>query len=241
MTMRVLSCLTVFAIALTAADPSWKGKPMPAWNADDARQILNDSPWAKTVKAAIGALQTEDERRDGGNMGLPHGIGYDGFADDRPRPQLPKGPVDLVRPEADVRSERPSFAVQLRWESALPVRVAELKSGVVAPPASASADEGYIMAVYGVPTANVKGDPKALGEPLRSQAVLRREGKKDVKPVSAEVFQQQDGLVVVYVFPLSAEISPRDQRVEFDARIGRIGIAQSFDLTTMQFQGRLAL
>ena len=48
-------------------------------------------------------------------------------------------------------------------------------------------------------------------------------------------------MVIVYVFPLSAEISKTDQRVEFDARIGRLGISQSFNVEEMQFQGRLEL
>jgi hypothetical protein len=48
-------------------------------------------------------------------------------------------------------------------------------------------------------------------------------------------------LVIVYLFPLSAEITTSDQRIEFVAQIGRVGIAQSFDLAEMQFQGRLEL
>jgi hypothetical protein len=48
-------------------------------------------------------------------------------------------------------------------------------------------------------------------------------------------------LVIVYVFPLAAEISSRDQRVEFAARIGRVSVVQSFNVEQMQFQGRLEL
>jgi hypothetical protein len=238
LTKREFWPLILLAVILVAADPSWKSKRVSDWTEEDARQVLTASPWARTARAVIGRLQTEDERREGGDMGLPHGIGYDGFADDRPRPNVPKSPIDLVRPESDVRQSE-YFPLRLRWESALPVRVAELKSQVIAPPTSAG--DGYIMAVYGVPTAKVKGDPRSLGEPLKSQAFLRREGKKDVKPSSVEVFQQEDGMVIVYVFPLSAEISKTDQRVEFDARIGRLGISQSFNVEEMQFQGRLEL
>jgi hypothetical protein len=48
-------------------------------------------------------------------------------------------------------------------------------------------------------------------------------------------------LVIVYLFPLSAEISPKDGRIEFNAQIGRLAFAQSFDLGEMQFQGKLEL
>ncbi len=239
--LRMSWLLSAGVVVLIAADPTWKSKPMSDWTEQDARQVITDSPWARTVEGVIGALQTEDERREGGNMGLPKGIGYDGFSDDRPRPQRPTSPLDVVKPESPISKTRPLIRLQLRWESALPIQVGELKSHVVAPPTSADSGEGYIMAVYGIPNANVKGDPRTLGEPLRSQAVLKREGKKDVKPSSVEVFQREDGLVIVYVFPLSAEITRKDQIVEFQARIGRVGVAQHFIVGDMEFQGKLEL
>jgi hypothetical protein len=101
--------------------------------------------------------------------------------------------------------------------------------------------EGYRIAVYGVPDASFKGDPEELGKPLKNSAALRREGKKDVRPVKVEVFRREDGLVVTYLFPLSAEITAKDGLVEFQAQIGRIAIAQSFDVTQMEFQGKLEL
>jgi hypothetical protein len=62
-----------------------------------------------------------------------------------------------------------------------------------------------------------------------------------VKPVRVEVFQRQDGLVVVYVFPLSAEISRKDKHVEFDAHIGRVHADYTFELGEMEIQGKLEL
>jgi hypothetical protein len=72
-------------------------------------------------------------------------------------------------------------------------------------------------------------------------AALKREGKKDVKPVSVEVFQRGSGLVVVYLFPLSAEIARNDRQLRFEAQIGRIVVAQTFDLSEMEFMGKLEL
>jgi len=48
-------------------------------------------------------------------------------------------------------------------------------------------------------------------------------------------------MVVVYVFPVSAEITKKDRRVEFNARIGRLAVSQGFNLEEMQFQGSLEL
>jgi hypothetical protein len=101
--------------------------------------------------------------------------------------------------------------------------------------------DGYRVAVYGVPGGNFKGDPQQLGEPLKKFAALKREGKKEVKPLRVEVFQRDRDLVIVYLFPWSAEITAKDQRVRFEAQIGRIVLAQDFDLSKMEFQGKLEL
>ena len=150
------------------------------------------------------------------------------------KPQISSG----QRINGTPNESRP-LKLQIRWESAFPVRAAELKAGVIEPPTLAG--DGYSIAVYGVPGSYFRSDPKKLGTPLKKEASLRREGKEDVKPSSVEVFQREDGLVVVYLFPLSAEITKKDGLIEFVARIGRIGLAQYFDAAEMQFQGRLAL
>ena len=127
----------------------------------------------------------------------------------------------------------------MRWESALPVRIAELKSHEIEPPTLPG--DGYRITVYGIPGSDFKGDPQKLGAPLKDTAFLKREGKKDVKPSLVEVFARADGWAVVYLFPMSAEISERDGAVEFAAQIGRIIVAQRFDLSEMKFQGKLEL
>jgi hypothetical protein len=51
----------------------------------------------------------------------------------------------------------------------------------------------------------------------------------------------KSGLVVVYVFPLSAEITKKDGQVRFEAQIGRIVVGQTFELSQMEFMGKLEL
>jgi hypothetical protein len=48
-------------------------------------------------------------------------------------------------------------------------------------------------------------------------------------------------VVVTYLFPLSAEISKKDDVVEFSALIGRLQVSQHFLVAAMQFQGKLEL
>jgi hypothetical protein len=221
------------AASLAAAETGWWNKPVPAWTEEDARQVLTSSPWAMTIAAHVFRRQAEDERRDGGNMGQEHGVGFDGV-DKAP------GLAGYLRSETveSVPSGKP-LTVQIRWESALPVRAAEMKARESGPPILPG--DGYMIAVYGIPGNSVAGDPKKLGEPLKKKAMLKREGRRDVRPDRVEVFQRADGLCVVYLFPLSAEIQKKDSRVEFDATIGRIAVAQFFDLLKMEFLGNLAL
>ena len=228
------------AASLMAADPVWIRKPAAQWTEEDARQILAASPWAKEVKAVVTRRLTEEQLREGGQMGQPTGVGNEGVD---PKGSGPKVSLNVFSgPGGDDRSARSlprPIVLNVRWETALPVRIAELKSHAVEPPTLEG--DGYRIAVYGVPGAGFKGDPKVLGKPLMNLAALKREGRKDVRPVSAEVFQLEDGVVVVYRFPLSAEISKRDGQVRFEAQIGRIVVAQTFDLTEMEFMGKLEL
>lgn len=233
-------CLILAAARLLAADPVWKSKPAAQWTEEDAKQILAGSPWAKQNTATITRRLTEDELREGGQMGQPRGVGNEGVDAKGSGPKV--SPKVFSGPGGDDRSSRSlpqPITLKLRWESALPIQLAELKSHEQEPPTLEG--EGYRIAVYGVPGGDFKGDPRQLGKPLKNLAALKREGKKDVRPVSVEVFQREDGVVVVYLFPLSAEISKKDRQVQFEAQIGRIVVAQIFDLSEMEFMGKLEL
>lgn len=234
---NTLWLLPVSAVLLMAGDASWKDKPIQSWTFNDAREVLADSPWAKLTIGAINRLETEDERRAGGNMGQEHGVGFDGVDGHKTAKQTA---VNFFTAHPGAKSPpRQDVRLTLRWESAFPVRAAELKTGFIEPPVSAT--EGYNLAVYGVPGDYFSGDPLKLGAPLKEAALLKREGKPDVKPSRVEVFQREDGLVVVYVFPPSAEISGKDGILEFHAHIGRLGFVQFFDTSEMIFHGKMEL
>jgi len=234
---------TVCAALLTAEAPAWIGKQPSQWTEQDAQQLLKSSPWAHETGAVITRRLTEEQLREGGQMGQPQTIGNAGVD--------PKGSEYKVSPEmlnvftgrgGDDRSPRSRaqpLTLRLCWESALPVRLAELKTHTIEPPTLEG--DGYQIAVYGIPGPAFREAPEKLGNPLKNTAALKREGKKDVKPVRVEVFQRQDGLAVVYMFPLSAELSVKDEQVRFEALIGRISVAYTYSLNDMQFLGKLEL
>jgi len=239
--MQALLLGSVSAVLLLAAagDPAWITKPPAPWPEADAKQVLKSSPWVKMVKANIYRAPTEDALRDGGKMGQPTGVGYQGVPNNGPKFQdlVSK---DLFKGGANPTYVPPQINLQVRWESALPVRMAELKTPD-GPGVDGIGDRGYAVSVWGLPGSFFDGDPKKLGEPLKEQAFLRREGKKDVRPISAEVYTRSDGVVVVYIFPLSAELSKKDGFVTLAARIGRIGFTLPFNLSEMEFMGKLEL
>ena len=226
------------ATVSTAPAPSerWRNKPIASWTEGDAQQVLEKSPWAKMTVAGIARRQSEDERRAGGNMGQPTGVGFDGIDDKRVRPVLPQ---NVFMPSPITPSKAQIIRLLVRWESALPVRAAELKTREAQPPTLS--DDGYLIAVYGVPYTDAKGDPLSLAQFFKESAFLKREGKKDVKPLRVEAFELEHSVVVAYLFPYSAEISKRDSAVEFVALIGRLQVSQTFNVEEMQFQGKLEL
>lgn len=235
--LKLLWILPASTVLLLAADSSWRNKPVTSWTQEDARQVLTDSPWARNVTAVLTRRQNEDEiRENSGNMGQPHGIGYDGVGE---KPVRPKLDVPTILTKVYTPPPVESVQVLVRWETALPVRMAELKAGEIAPPTLEG--DGYRIAVFGIPGPLPKGDPQKLGAPFKQAAALVREGKKDVKPSRVEVFQRDDGLVVAFLFPLSTEISKKDGFVEFHAQIGRIVVRQSFNVPDMFFHGQLEL
>jgi hypothetical protein len=136
------------------------------------------------------------------------------------------------------RARPKALQVEVRWESALPVRAAELKAREEDLPEW----EGsvYAIAVYDVPDLDV--NRKALTKWLGKEAYLKRDGKKDLKPVGVNLLPQEGGLTtIVYLFPRSEEITAEDQRVEFTAVFGRLSLAQYFYPAQMRFQGKLEL
>lgn len=223
-----LSSLILFSAAtLLAADAPWKTKPISQWNEADAKQVLINSPWVKRVTPAVMPQQNEALKRQAGQMGGGTGVGLDAF-------KLPtffgggSGGKEQVRPGA----------LTLRWESALPVRSAELKAG--GPGAPVVGEDSFAVAVYGLPSSSIDGNLKLISQNLQRLAGIKHTGKKELKPSHVDIIQESDGVVLIYVFPRSSEVTA-EEILEFNAQIGRYYVEQPFATSEMQFQGKLEL
>ena len=243
--LRTLSVfLLPFAMAVAADEQTWKGKQIADWTQDEAMQVLADSPWVKTVTPTMSRPsdngQSGGGRRSGVGLGIP-GIG--GIGGRRGGYGYPGGGggggsrTGGTRNDGETSSQPPML--KLRWESALPIREAELKTRDTNAP---TLDEDhYAIAVYGVPSRMANGDPKKLASQYKDHAAIKRDGKKDLKPSSVEVLQRDDGPVVVYLFPRSKEITKGDKRLEFDAKIGVLELNESFFVEDMVLHDKLEL
>ena len=236
----------LLAVLAAAADdePPWRSKQIPEWSVEDANQVLFDSPWAKTFTPVLTTPQ-DSGRRPGGIGHDLEGVGKDavglalpGIAARRAAGSASQGSESAAgQPTGGASSEPPKLT--LRWESAMPVRTAKLKAH---DNNALDVDEShYAIAVYGIPDRMIEGDLQKLGDQLRNEAFLKRDGKKDLKPSNVRVFDMAAGRVLLYSFPMSDEITRSDHRVEFTAKIGRLDLDQSFLLDNMVWQGRLEL
>ena len=214
--------LPLSAALLVAADPSWAGKPISQWRPEDAIQVLADSPWVKHPAPAVLPERGEAQRRDGGKMG---GAGKRaGF-----------GQLD----DSFLAGSARRGTLEVRWESATPVRAAEILAGEGGAPDWEG--DYYAVAVYGVPGITPPVQKGLRGE-LGQTTFLKRSGKADLKPARVEIaLPGARSARILYLFPRSAGIGPEDKYVEFVSQIGRIYIAQIFEIVEMQFHGKLEL
>ena len=229
MRLAIRSCLLAFAaVALRAADadPSWKTKPISEWAAQDANELLTDSPWARKVTLEQVRDLSGSERRDGGdwNASGGRGVGLAGTGI--------FGSYEEVLATRNAHAQPDLGKVVVRWESALPVRAAKAQAGETESPAWAG--DYYAISVNNVPP------PARLNQSILKQiASLQRDKKKDMKPVRVLVIHSGKGLLnVVYLFPRSVEITRKDPEIRFTAQIGRLFVSQFFFPEEMQFQGQ---
>ena len=216
---------------LLAAGPSWSAKPISQWTEDDAKQVLASSPWIKKTTPGETLQRNEVEIRNSGRMGGAQGVGLSALS--------PAALTGVGAPETGRRRAKQAVpTLEVRWESALPVRAAELKAHEDDPPDWKG--DLYAVAVYDVPGLDVNA--KTVMAELKNTAFLKRDHKKDLRPVRVDLLPQVGGLTtVVYLFPRTEEITADDKRIEFTAVFGRLAVAQYFYTAEMQFQGKLEL
>ncbi len=228
-----LSCFAalVFTIAVGAAPlegKDWKKKPPAEWTAEEALEVLQNSPWAKKKMVLVNriALRQGSRTADAGRNGrIPGG-----------RRRNPRNTRD--------RGEFPNSTFLVRLESARPVaaafaRLQELELEVSAryqsPPPRLPEDR-YVITVKAVVLRRRSGKTglqKMPEERLMTVALLKtRHGQ--VNPAEVERSCEGATAAVHFFFPRTSEgaplINPQNPQMEFRIKSKRISLKAKFTL-----------
>ncbi len=256
-TARNLWAAAAAGIALFAAE-GWKNHDFTQWSQADVDKILNDSGWAKETLASFEAPRKHNQQDSGddsvvkytpndpNNGGMPAGPG-------RPPVSGAGGPFAVDQTQANM----PAIRVIVRWESALPVKQAllKLKFGASPPPPGDPSytldrvERDYVVAVVGLemPRARKKmadGDPspeERMRDEFLATTRLTRKGQPPLMPEEVRVNPPEARSEVLFLFPRSHPIEPRDKEVTFEAQWKALGIRKSFRLKDMTYRGKLEL
>src|SRR5579872_2223531 len=119
---------SAMGVAQVSSEPGWKTKPPAHWSEDDAQEILTRSPWSREIGGGIAGRLTEEMLREGGVMGQPQGVGYDGIDPKGSGPKIDRSMLNVFTgaggEDRSPRSRARGIQLRVCWESALPVKLA---------------------------------------------------------------------------------------------------------------------
>lgn len=220
-----------FALGLYAEHP-WQSRPYADWTEREARQVLSDSPWAKQTAARLSTPPGFSAPRNprplsdsihgsvGGTIGTYGTRGVDG--------EVSGGTRDEPAPAAAI-----STTVTVRWESAVPVRQAEIK---LHQETQAGGEAAYVIAILGLPREIEIYNPQEF----RSRAFLKIKGKKRIAADDVKIVTPEDKPVVLLFFPKTIEITPAVKEIEFTLN-GPLELRQKFVPKEMICLGEMEL
>ncbi|MFL6352164.1 MAG: hypothetical protein ACJ74Z_09985 [Bryobacteraceae bacterium] len=236
--LLVVPLFAIGTVTVGAAE-AWGSKDYTQWSAEEVNRLLTDSPWAKQVSASFSTPPREQEvsvipppGASTANMGGTRGVS-DGNWD---------GGVGR-----NIDDSAPKLPVTVRWESALPVRQALLRSRLGDQLSEArdpkenlnQAERDYVITVIGLITSNQSRDRERVQKELTGAARLVRAGKAPIRPESVSVDASVGA--IQFFFPKTNPISLDDKEVTFELQFGSIKVAKKFRLKAMTYKGRLEL
>ena len=228
--LPVLACTAVFG-----ATEIWNIKDSSIWTGAEANSVLNNSPWAKQVKAQ--PAQGAPARRGGrGGMGRRGGMGYPGGG-------------------GGGRTNSQPMSVVVRWESAKPVQEAEARlqklntpADSEPKPAAKSFENHYVISVVGLRAGtggrNQNDNGEGAGQ-VRDQLLtytqLLMKNKSPLSPDDIKVKNRDGSNEILFFFAKTNPINKDDKEVTFKTSIGRLKVENKFDLKKMTRNKKLEL
>jgi hypothetical protein len=229
---KATGLLLLSAFCLLAAD-FWQ-KPYTEWSDKDITKLMTNSPWAKATGIEISF--------GGGPQGLGAGPGPGGGGGGG-RGGGPQGQA------GGFGGGGPSVEVTAHWQSALPVREAEVrrKYGAGADKSEeakkvlSEQPETYQIVLSGQAFAFPMGPPDSLKASLSEASFLSSARTGAIKPTQVDVNRGPREVDVLFVFPRSMPFTLEDKEVEFATTLGKSKLQYKFKLKDMVVNGKLEM
>jgi hypothetical protein len=235
---------------LWAAD-FWESKPFTDWSDKELRRALTNSPWARQTNTVTTSARPSAPPADSPASGFPGG---DGSLIREPNfgraGGLGAGPATTL-PDTSLDQGLP---VIIRWQTALPIRQAQMrgkygKEAATAPGAKRILDQDpkvYVIAVMGIPGSLVNlGGAETAKRSIQDQTTLTVRGKPALHPEAVELVRNGDNsgdsADVLLAFPKTSPFTVADQEIDFASRIGTVDVKYRFRLKDMVVRGKLEL
>jgi len=226
------------AMAVLCAGEVWSNKDYTKWSAEDVNRLLTNSPWATQVSASfdtaprdVKAAVIPPPGASTANMGGTRGV-TDGRWD---------GGIGK-----NVDNSPPKLPVTVRWDSALPVRQALLRSRLSDRPGPGDPQEtlnqpekDYIVTVIGLLTSDQSIGRERMSKELMYATRLVRTGKPPIRPEAVKLDASISAIQIF--FPRTDPITVGEKDVIFELQFGAISVERKFRLKTMTYKGKLEL
>jgi len=250
---RVLVFWSCTALLLIAED-FWVKKPYTDWSEKDATKLLTNSPWSHDVELSSGPSVELAGGGGGRSRGSSTGdnpatVGQQSTGDDGPGGGGPgRGRPGSMGEMGGGRGGGGSMMIRVRWQSALPIRRAQVVAGLGHEKADSDQAKQflgqtipyYIVAIAGLPPNLTARMPDEALPELAKAATLVRKDKDPIQAESAQKVPGENG-VIAFLFPKTSAITIEDKEVEFVGKLARFEIKRKFKLKDMMVGDKLEL
>ena len=213
------------------AGQAWTKKNPQQWSSDDINRLLNDSPWAQQANAEF-SKDLQDDATAPVPVPTPAQAGMPG----------PNGVSDGRWDGGVGRNKRgalPTLPVLVRWDSALPVRLALAHEDQATPSQPANQ---YIITVLGLVPARPKtgaGLSEDTVQGLTRTSALLPHGHAAIQPDKVKLDAATGALH--FFFAKHEPITLNEKEVTFITRFGSLTVQKRFRLKDMTYGGKLEL
>jgi hypothetical protein len=227
----------LLAATVFASQPFWE-KPAETWSAEDVAALLHNSPWA--IQAAAAMEDPEDTAMDPRPVGPPD-TGQQGVGASKPRWD--------GEPGKNRMGHLATVPVIVRWESALPIRLAEKDTAVPA--------NTYVISLTGLLPANRyraesqtettsssdgsfdARNPEEVLEAFMAYSQILVKGSRALQPNNVKL-DPATGTVRIF-FSRDRLIDTGEKEVLFKTHFGGLNVKAKFRLAAMKYHGNIEL